>query len=117
MQFKLLNTHPRVLVTADSLPVLRERARTTHRAEMDLLLTAADAEKPGERKPDPWGRASSLAFLYLLTEKKAHAAACINALEDVLEQDFNGFSAGRLRPVAWAYDWLHDVLPESLRIR
>jgi predicted amidohydrolase len=120
-QFKVAEGHPRVLVRPEDLPVLRERSRTTHRAEMESLL--AFAAGPGS-EPGPNGdfthSAPQLAFLYMLTGDKAHAAAAIRAVEGVLAAPVEGFyftGQRRLRALACVYDWAFDALSEELRER
>ena len=49
----LAGVHPRVFVTASELDGLRQRARTTHKAEWDRALAALPA--PGDAPPAPPG--------------------------------------------------------------
>ncbi|HEY3322900.1 MAG TPA: heparinase II/III family protein [Planctomycetota bacterium] len=139
----LRSGHPRVLVSPEDLPLLRERARTTHKAEMESLLALAEScpgtpdfdrailgphTLEGARSKsladntltagDPAQIAFRLAFLYLLTGEKTHAAACERAIDAVMQQPVDGrYSIGsvRLRALACAYDWCHNALPEITR--
>jgi hypothetical protein len=110
--------HPRVMVRPEDLPRLRMMAQNTHRAEMGALLSlAASNGKDEDAKSDCAHTAWRLAFLYLLTEDKAHAAACANAIETVLDRDVSGgyFEAQRrIRALGCAYDWCHDAFPPML---
>jgi len=118
MTIAIPSDHPRVMVRPSDLPRLRVLANSTHRAEMDALLLLATSNG---KDPDPQSDCSHtawrLAFLYLLTQNKAHATACENAIETVLNRDATGgyFEAQyRLRALGCAYDWCHNAFSPLL---
>ncbi|HYE08167.1 MAG TPA: hypothetical protein VEL07_21825, partial [Planctomycetota bacterium] len=71
MPKRLPASHPRVLVRKSDVPRLRRLAKGSHRREYDALMALAAAPLPNDG--DCAGIARRLAFLHLLTGKKAHA--------------------------------------------
>ncbi|MBA3710238.1 MAG: heparinase II/III family protein [Planctomycetes bacterium] len=110
--------HPRVMVRPADLPRLRMMAQNTHRAEMGALLSlASSGGKDADPASDGAHTAWRLAFLYLLTEDKAHAEACAVAIENVLNREVSGgyFEAQRrIRALGCAYDWCHAAFPKMM---
>src|SRR3954471_12140614 len=101
--------HPRVLVTAETLPALRDRAKTTHAAELKSLLDFANSPYSPGADGDHHVPVWRLAFLYLVTGERAHADLAIAALRKLLEQPASGqyfTGARRLKSLGLAYDWL-----------
>jgi len=122
-------THPRIHITAIDVPVLKERARTTHKVFADRLITTAD-EFEKETLPEKIGRddddrgygeqLSMLAMAYLLTEDRKYLVQCRRLLKPMLDnptwQDGIGLVTGhQLGGVCTCYDWLYDVLDSSER--
>jgi len=120
MQLEFTDVHPRVMVRPADLPRLRKLAKTTHKAEYDALLALAEQ---GGNDPDPNsdGAATAwrLAFLYLLSGDRKHAASALHSLR-FLGKDINGgyFDAQRrIRALAFVYDWCHAELSPHERQR
>jgi hypothetical protein len=122
-------THPRIHITAADVPLLKERARTTHKIFFDKLIATADAFE-SETLPELIGRddddrgygeqLSMLAMAYLLTEDKKYLAQCRRLLRPMLAnptwQDGIGLVTGhQLGGVCTYYDWLYDTLDSSER--
>jgi hypothetical protein len=113
-----LQGHPRVLVRPEDLPRLRRKAETTHAAEMRSLRALAEAGAAPGGGEDYADSIRRLAFLYLLSSDRSHAEAAIAGIEKLLPLEVSGayfIGARRLKALAWAYDWMHDALPEDLR--
>ena len=113
--YEVLKEHPRVYFTRADLPVLKERARTTHRAAFDLLIQAANGFRAGDRIAlGDWGyqRAfPTLAFAFLMTDEGRY----IEALRHYMDTYAAGYDARDKflnTEVLWhatmAYDWCHD---------
>lgn len=106
--------HPRVLIQSTDLPILQQRAATTHRAEFESLRQlAAESLLPADTKDDGAAKLFRLAFLYLLTSDRRHAAAAIQLAERLTALPINAeyFPAPRrIRALACVYDWCHELL-------
>jgi hypothetical protein len=118
--FTIATGHPRVLVRSEDLPILSQRAATTHAREMQALRTLAAAPLDPTACADHSDVLWRLSFLCLVSNESAHGAKAIEALHKVLALHVSGeyfTGARRLKALAAAYDWMHDFLDEDLRRR
>ncbi|MBN2472403.1 MAG: DUF4962 domain-containing protein, partial [Anaerolineae bacterium] len=126
-------THPRLLLTSEELPLLRERAQTTHReiwAPIEAYASGLVGSEPPAQAPvngieDDYRNLGdqlfAVAFACLITEQEDHcelakatllAYAGWNQWGDENKRDLG--QAHMMLGSALAYDWLYDRLtPEE----
>ncbi|HXG54299.1 MAG TPA: DUF4962 domain-containing protein [Vicinamibacterales bacterium] len=134
---ELVGVHPRVFVTKSGLARLRERARTTHRAEWSKVLANLAALKsapppvPGPQERRSQNNAafaiaeSALAYAVerkpeYLTAAKAWTLAAIDyePWGYTYSKPNTDLAAGHLLyAIGWAYDLLHDEFTPEERSR
>nr|MBA3846190.1 heparinase II/III family protein [Planctomycetota bacterium] len=116
MPKRLPTSHPRVLVRKADIPRLRRLAKSSHRREYDALVALAGAALPTDG--DCAAIARRLAFLHLLTGKKAHADLAIAATRRILDLPVQAtyFEAtNRMRALSAVYDWCHAAIDPGTR--
>ncbi|MFW6155838.1 MAG: DUF4962 domain-containing protein [Armatimonadota bacterium] len=123
MRPELAQTHPRIFITPDDIPRLRDRledprVQRYYRPPGPLMQDPPDSVTTGEAKQ--FRTLPHHALAYLLTEDPEYlervvvwldAAADCPGFTNDLQYEF------MLRGVALSYDWLHDDLPEDTRRR
>jgi hypothetical protein len=136
---ELVGVHPRVFVTAAELVTLRERARTTHRAEWQKVLVSLPAlQGPPPPPPGPQERRSqnnvayaisSAALAYAIEQQPKYLEAARAWMLAAIDYEPWGYTYNKpnvdlaaghlLYAIGGAYDLLHPELtePERARIR
>ncbi len=133
----LQGVHPRVFVTRDGLVALRERARTTHRAQWERVLADLPALKDAPPPPPgPQGRRSqnNVAFAIAgvslaaaVEQKPAYLAAARAWTLAAIDYEPWGYTFNKpnvdlaaghlLYAIGWAYDLLYDAWTPDERAR
>ncbi|MEN6346310.1 MAG: DUF4962 domain-containing protein [Armatimonadia bacterium] len=134
---ELVGKHPRLFFTAEDLPAIRERCKTTHKDFFDRLMGSANsyvqqmppanaAQCSNDQDMQQWGwwRLTSLAFGYIATGDEAYAKKAIEWM-DVLtsypdwgtgeEINQSMGAANMLTGIACAYDWCYGLMTEEQR--
>ncbi|MEO5763119.1 MAG: DUF4962 domain-containing protein [Vicinamibacteria bacterium] len=134
---ELVGVHPRVFVTKAGLETLRERARTTHKAEWAKVLANVAATKGAPpQAPGPQERRSQNIVAYAISEAaivyaverkpeylKAAKAWTLAAIDYepwgyTFSKPNTDLAAGHLLyAIGWAYDLLYDDFTPAERLR
>jgi hypothetical protein len=134
---ELVGVHPRVFVTNAELETLRERARTTHRAEWEKVtrhLAALKGAPPPVPGPQERRSQNDVAFaiaevsLAYAVERKAEYLAAAKAWTlAAIDYEPWGYTTNKpntdlaaghlLYAIGWAYDLLYDDFSEAERGR
>lgn len=132
----LRGTHPRLLITGDDIPLLRSRARSSHRPHWDRIqallaspalpaeVTTESKVPPGPERLRPEDRAVLAAFVAVLDPSTPSQRSALAALRtfvtDTRRPDFEPWeidtqSGEMLFLLCLLYDWMHDVIPQDER--
>ena len=110
-------THPRLFLTSDRLPTLRQRCVTTHVAIFAPLRALADQRMQEGRKDARY--LTIFAFTWLMTQNTSYrdyaisaAIECANTGAEVVGE---GSALGRVSSLALAYDWLYNDMTPAQR--
>ena len=136
---ELVGVHPRVFVTKAGIETLRERARTTHRAEWSKVITNLAAMKSAPPPvPGPQERRSQnnvafaiaeVSLAYVVEQKPEYLAAAKAWTLAAIDYEPWGYTYNKpntdlaaghlLYAIGWAYDLLHSefTVEERARIR
>jgi len=119
--------HPRMLFSADDLPGIRERCRTSMKESYDALKQYADSRIDTVLSQRPHGAKLALVhgFMYQITGEEKYARSGIAVLKDFaayhLQKVRNGLGAANWEAVALrrnnyiAYDWLYNAMSPTDR--
>jgi hypothetical protein len=134
---ELEGVHPRVFVTAKALETLRERARTTHKAEWDKVVAALPALQ-GDPPPPPGPQARrsqndaayaivGVSLAYAVERKPEQLAAARRWVMAAIDYEPWGYTYNKpnvdlaaghlLYGIGWAYDLLYNDLTAEERAR
>ena len=134
---ELVGVHPRVFVTAHGLENVRQRARTTHKAEWTAVLASLPALK-GDPPPPPGPQArrsqNNVAFAiagaslaYAVERDPKYLAAAKTWTLAAIEYEPWGYTFNKpnidlaaghlLYAIGWAYDLLYNDFTEAERAR
>lgn len=134
---ELVGVHPRVFVTAAGLDTLRERARTTHRAEWSKVIASLAAMKAAPPPaPGPQERRSQnnvafaiaeAALAYAVEKKPEYLTAAKAWTLTAIDYEPWGYTYNKpnidlaaghlLYAIGWAYDLLFDDFTATERAR
>ena len=134
---ELVGVHPRVFATRAELDVLRERARTTHRAEWEKVTARLAAMKgPPPPVPGPQERRSQndvafaiaeVSLAYAVERKPEYLAAAKAWTLAAIDYEPWGYTYNKpntdlaaghlLYAIGWAYDLLYDDFTAAERAR
>ena len=134
---ELVGVHPRVFVTKAGLVTLRERARTTHKAEWTRVLANLAAMKGAPPPvPGPQARRSQnnvafaiaeAALAYAIEQKPEYLAAAKAWTLAAIDYEPWGYTYNKpntdlaaghlLYAIGWSYDLLHDQYSTAERAR
>jgi hypothetical protein len=133
----LEGVHPRVFVTAAEIDTLRERARTTHKADWDRVVASLPA-LAGDPPPPPGPQARraqndaayaivGASLAYVVEKKPEQLAAARRWLLAAIDYEPWGYTFNKpnvdlaaghlLYAVGWAYDLLYQDLTPAERAR
>lgn len=135
----LVGKHPRLFFTAQDIPALLARCKSTHQDFFDRLLSGAESylgqmppSAAGQNSNDQdmqqwgWWRLQTLAFAYVVTGDERYGRKAIEWMEvfAAYEQWGTGQetnqsmgAANFLTGMACAYDWCHDLMSDDQRER
>lgn len=133
----LVGVHPRVFVTRPEIERLRERARTTHRAEWQRALAALPS--PGSAPPAPPGpqerrsqnnvafAVAGLSLAWAIEQNPQHLDAAKRWTLAAIDYEPWGYTYNKpnvdlaaghlLYALGWAYDLLYQDFTEPERVR
>lgn len=134
---ELVGVHPRVFVTKAGLEALRVRARTTHKARWQLVLTALPAMKDAPPPPPgPQARRSQnnvafaiagVSLAYQIEQKPEYLKAAKQWILAAADYEPWGYTTNKpnvdlaaghlLYAIGWAYDLLYHELSADERQR
>ena len=133
---ELVGVHPRVYVTESELKVLRERARTTHRALWQQTLRNVRALRTEPAPPPAQKRReqndvglaiAEAAFVYKIEGDKKYLEAAKRFMDAAVSYDIWGYANNKpnvdlaaghlLYGLSWGYDLLYNDLSENDRAR
>jgi hypothetical protein len=110
-------THPRLFLTPERIPALRQRCNSTHAEFFAPLRALADQRMMEGRKEARY--LPVFAFAWLMTQETAYRDYAITAAMDCIarsdETRGEGSSPGRVSSLALAYDWLYNDMTPAQR--
>ena len=133
----LVGVHPRVFVTSDELAALRQRARTTHRAEWTQVLATLPALN-GDPPPPPGPQArrsqndvafavAGVSLAWAIEQDPKYLAAAKRWMLAAIDYEPWGYTHNKpnvdlaaghlLYALGWAYDLLYHQLTDAERGR
>ncbi|MBD3161156.1 MAG: hypothetical protein GF346_03145 [Candidatus Eisenbacteria bacterium] len=109
--------HPRILITEEMLPELRQRCQTTHASIFAEVQSLADERIADGRRDSRY--LSHYAFVYLMTQDPAYLDYTVDALIYNVNAGYEirdeGTGPGRISSCVLAYDWLYNDMTPSER--
>ncbi len=115
--YTVRSTHPRLFLTSEQLPGLRQRCTTTHAAIFAPLKNLADQRMQEGRKDARY--LTVFTFTWLMTQQTVYRDYAITAALDCAahgsETVGEGSALGRLSSLALAYDWLYNDMTPAQR--
>jgi hypothetical protein len=115
--YTVRSTHPRLYLTQEQLPSLRQRCQTTHASIFATIKNLADQRMAENRKDARY--LTIFCFTWLMTQNTVYrdyainaATECANTGQEVVGE---GSALGRVSSLALAYDWLYNDMTPSQR--
>ena len=112
--------HPRIFITRESIPALKERVQTTHASSWRMVKETADWSWRRKINVNDWGTCYNwrvVAFAYLLTGDERYLKGVKRHLRayaaNVVKDQF--LTVEVVWSMALAYDWCYDHLTDDER--
>ncbi len=109
--------HPRILITSETLPMLRQRCQTTHASIFAQVQSIVDDRMAEGRRDTRY--IDDFAFVYLMTEDPSYLDYAIDALIYNVDAGYEtadeGSGPARISSCVLAYDWLYNDMTQSQR--